>query len=201
MDGSNRAGDAFAVCFALSSHSLSLTGRIIILVSRDQQLSNLGSLAAIASNVLLHDMSLYFGPANATALGSPQPRTRAQLQQVCSRKCVLFPLLTHFEQWLHAIASAAPPQQMIIGLGLQEQPGFSNASCAGGVSRPHALTSPDSLLFQGGCSDESKPDCDCYNYGWTRDDIDWILQELAVVGVARLRIWRQVLLRALTLKP
>ena len=31
------------------------------------------ALAAVAPNVLLHDMSLYFGPANASALGLPQP--------------------------------------------------------------------------------------------------------------------------------
>ncbi len=46
------------------------------------QLSNLAALAAVAPNVLLHDMSLYFGPANASARGLPQPRSRAQLQQV-----------------------------------------------------------------------------------------------------------------------
>ena len=77
-------------------------------------------------------MSLYFGPANATARGQPQPRTRRGLQQVrsaaahLSARCV-----TARMQWLHDIAAAVPPAQMIFGVGLQEGPGSSNASCAG----------------------------------------------------------------------
>ena len=46
-------------------------------------------------------------------------------------------------------------------------------------------------FLQGGCADEGNPDCDCYDYGWTEHDLLWMLQQMAAVGVARLRIWRQ----------
>jgi hypothetical protein len=147
-------------------------------------------------------MSLYFGPANATALGQPQPRTRRGLQQVRAAADLSARGVTTRMQWLHEIAAAVPPAQMIFGVGLQEGPGSSNASCAGAgaPSTATACVEEESLLVQccvyvirpqGGCADERNPDCDCYDYGWTQDDLLWMLQQMAAVGVSRLRIWRQ----------
>ncbi len=83
-------------------------------------------------------MSLYFGPANATALGQRQPRTREGLRQVwgavdCA-EVAAFRVTSHM-QWLLEIAAAVPSAQMIFGVGLQEESGSSNASCAGAKAR------------------------------------------------------------------
>lgn len=143
----------------------------------------------------LHDMSLYFGPANATARGQPQPRAHRGLQQVCAAAHLSARCVTARMQWLHDIAAAVPPAQMIFGvqrLGCRR--GRAAATRRTQVrARPaqHPLAVLVTRFLQGGCADERNPDCDCYDHGWTLDDLLWMLQQMAAVGVTRLRFWRQ----------